>query len=319
MITDLTYKGKIRNSDDARRFWGKHNRMQKKIEAHFVPKMYQAIRQQLETFLKSINDNGLNYSRANMFSIVSPMPVIKVLKELYLKSAYVEGNFVLNYLGGIPEKGVKRVGSPSFSLGFEELSDVIDEYFRIHMLNKSALPITETTRKMIINHLLNQVDSGVPLDTAIENFREYAITGGLGNKARAVIRANAIVRQESTRALSFGGLIGAYMSGVDVDKIWVTSDDERVRGLPNYPAKYSHVDLDLNSSSLLDSFYNGEKIKFPGDPEASIENTGGCRCTMYFREKPKPKPRTRRLLIDFISDFLAGFFIGINLFNQRVE
>lgn len=146
------------------------------------------------------------------------------------------------------------------------------------------------------------------MNDAIQNFDTLALTGwGYKSLPRAV----RIARTESTRALSFGGLIGAYMTGIDVDKVWVTSDDERVRGFPNYPAKYPHVDLDLNVSPLMGAFYNREKIKFPGDPDASIENTANCRCAMFFKETSNPDDEVERDLDDFLTDFLTGVFIGI--------
>ncbi len=310
MSFTLTHNQKVSTSESARYFWHKHNRMQRKIEKRFVPKMFYAIKIQIELFINAIHEIGYEYAKANIYNIVDPNPVIKVLKELYLKGAYIEGNYVLNYLKSAQKKQLKRA---SIGLGFEELATVIDEYFRVRLINQSALPITATTRKMIVHHLLSQVDTGIPLDKAILDFIEYALTGG---GAKALIRANGIIQTESTKVMSFGGLIGAYMSGIDLDKVWVTSDDERVRGFPNYYAKYPHVDLDLSKANLLEDFYNGEKIGFPGDPKASIENTARCRCAMYFKEKIKPKPEVTRLLSDFISDFLAGFFIGINFFNQ---
>ncbi len=310
---ELTYKGKIRSQYDARRFWRQHNTIQKKIEKKYVPLMFLAIKNQIMDFLGAVKKYGYEYAKSNLNGIVTPNEVIKVLKDLYLKGAYIEGNYVLNYINHNKKHRVKRA---STGLGFEELAPLIDEYFRIHLIQKSALPITQTTRKMIINHLINEVDRGKPLDTAIHDFTGYAITEG-GGKAK--IRANNIIKTESTKVMSFGGLIGAYMSGADLEKVWVTSDDERVRGLPNYNAPYSHVDLDLSVSDLLKPFYNNENIDFPGDPKAHIKNTIRCRCALYYREKVKPKPVvTTRRLSDFITDFLIGFFLG-EYFKQLIE
>src|SRR5688572_31952813 len=318
MIFNLTHNRKARTPDDAKSFWQKHTRIQLKIEKYFAPKISIIIKDQYRSFLKAIEDNGYQYAKSNLFTIIKIQPIAEIVKELYLKSAYIESNFVINYLrkkkkndsGSIVHKAfdfeIKRT-TPVFGLGFDELAPVIDNYFQIYLLNKSALPITRTTRNFITEHLINEVDKGVPLNDAIKNFDILALTGW-GH--RSLTRAVKIARTEATRALSFGGLIGAYMTGIDVDKVWVTSDDERVRGLPNYPAKYSHVNLDLNESSLMGSFYNGEKIKFPGDPEASIENTAQCRCAMFFKEKNNPEDDVERDLDNFLTDFYAGFITG---------
>lgn len=316
MEFNLTHSREVKTSEGARYFWFKHSRRQIKIEKYFIPKISNAIKDQYRSFLDAIKDRGYEYAKANLFLIIKFQPIAEIIKELYLKSAFIESNYVLNYLrkkkknasGNIEYKFETKRIAPRFGLGFEELAPVIDQYFQIYLLNKSALPITRTTRNFIRDHLINEVDRGVPLNTAITNFDTLALTGwGYKSLPRAV----KIARTESTRALSFGGLIGAYMTGIDVDKVWVTSDDERVRGLPNYPAKYSHISLDLNVSPMMDAFYNGERIKFPGDPEASIENTGNCRCAMFFKEKPVPEDIEERFLGNFLIDFFAGLITGL--------
>lgn len=318
MTITTTYKGKIRSESEARSFWNIHSRRQNKIIKFFAPKIFRVFKKQYESFIREINEKGFQAAKGNLNEIIKIDPIAKVVRELYLRSAFIESNYVLNYMNrkkkSVPrELTTKRIGGgggADFGLGFGELAPVIDAYFKIRLLNESAIPITDFTRRYITRHLIAEVDGGKNLQEAITDFKELAIDG---LKPKAMFRALRIAKGESTRAMSFGGLIGAYMTGTDCQKVWVTSDDERVRGNPNYPAKFPHVNLDLNSSELLDSFHNGEEIKFPGDPDASIENTAGCRCAMYFREKPKPKPRIARQLVNFLNDFLSGIFLGISI------
>lgn len=183
--------------------------------------------------------------------------------------------------------------SPAFSLSFDELGPIIEQYFKVRVLNDSAIPITEFTKRLIRENLIDKIDQGQDFDTAVKNFKELAVTW-TGRGGRSFNRARRIIQTETTKAMSFGGLIGAYMTGIDLDKVWVTSEDERVRGLPNYKAPFPHVDLDLNTAALMGSFYNGERIRFPGDPDASLENIANCRCSMYFKEKGKDSERARR-------------------------
>ena len=109
--------------------------------------------------------------------------------------------------------------------------------------------------------------------------------------------------------MSFGSLLGAYKSGVDVDKMWITCADEKVRRSP-----YSHEILDRQRAGLFKPFNNGEQIKYPGDPDASKANTINCRCCQMFVEKPRARPRvTNRRLTNFLIDFFSGFFLGSEL------
>ena len=280
-----------------------------KIQQHFAPKINQAIKNQFKVFVKAVEENGYDYAKRNIFTIVKFQEIAQIIKDLYFKSAHIEANEVLGYLRkrksyneGMTYKFETKRVRPRFGIGFDDLAPVIDQYFQIYLLNNSALPITATTRKIIIKHLINEVDSGKPLAKALKDFTDLAITGG---SVFSLPRAIGIARTESTRAMSFGGLLGAYMTGIDLDKVWVTSDDERVRTHP-----YSHVKLDLNEVDMKGSFYNREYIRFPGDPKASIENTANCRCAMFFKEKEDPEEDEDRDIRNFLIDIFSGLFIG---------
>lgn len=276
-----------------------HERRLKAIEAYFVPKISVILKNDYRKAIASLRANGAHYTRNHLFTMIHVEPVSNMMKQIYLKSAYTQAKYVGGY---IKQNRVKKFRT--FGVSLNDLAPVIDQYFEIYLLRQSALPITETTRKVIIKHLLDEVDSGVSLEDAIKNFTDLAITGGTPN---AVSRAVRIARTESTKALSLGGLIGAYMTGVDVDKNWITNHDNRVRGVPNYDAPYPHTELDRSMASLFDSFYNGEDIRFPGDPEASIENTINCRCAMLFTEKENGLDEdVNRSIDNFLNDMRLG-------------
>jgi hypothetical protein len=311
-----------------RDYWHRFNARQRQIEKKFAGAMYQAVKGQYIMFLNAVRSRGYEAAKRDIDNIVNFEGVVKVLKRLYRNSSWIESNYVGSSLiknnsrfarQGLTTQGkganvaisptsFKRVSvsDASFSIGFDEIADLVDEYFKIYQLNISGLPIRETTVKDIQDRLIREVESGVPLEQAIKNFREWALPGGENQSSRSKNRAQAIIQTESTRAMSFGGLIGAYMSGVDVEKVWVTSDDERVR-----EGRFSHVVLDRQVSTLFGAFRNGETIKFPGDPDASKGNTIRCRCTQYFRQKARPRPRvTGRKITNFLVDFFSGFFLG---------
>lgn len=307
-----TYKTKVRNAEDARNFWYLHSLRQNKIIKHYQPKIFKVLKDQLNSFIQALDDHGYTYAKNNIETIVPFAGVHSVVKSIYHKSAYIESNYVLNYLSRQKKSlEIKRVGmsGQTFGISLDDLAPVIDQYFDLYLLNKSAIPITQYTKKLITTHLIKKIDAGEDLQESIRNFKALAVTW-TGREGKADSRARNIAVTETTRAMNFGGLIGAYMSGVDCDKTWVTSDDERVRDRIRHSAPYPHTALDLVVTNLRGPFYNGEYIRFPGDPEASVENTANCRCAMYFEEKAKPKPRVTRSLMNFIIDVIQGFFIG---------
>ncbi|HYH15932.1 MAG TPA: phage minor head protein [Flavisolibacter sp.] len=289
------------------RFALARGRRQRQLEKLYAPAFYKIIRKQLRDYLKVIDEQGYPYAKANLFTLIDPTAMAETIKGLYRQAAFVEGNAVANSLRR-KEPQLKYVaGGGGMGITLDALAPVIDDYFRIFLLEKAALPISQTTREYITKHLITEVDGGKPLDEAVKDFTQLALTG-TGKSSYAENRARNIARTESTKALSFGGLIGAYMSGKDVERVWVTSADERVRVKP-----FSHVHLDGNVTDMFQPFQNGEAINFPGDPTASKANVINCRCCVYFREKQKPKPRIVRTLTTFLSDFFAGFNLGISL------
>lgn len=291
------------------------------IERKFVAQVYREVRKQYQSAIASVQNNGVEYTRRNLASIIKPDGILKVIRALYRRAAFIEANYQLSSLIRKSEQKksltLKRKPDASFGIGFDSIAGVVDEYFKVRQLRLSALPITETTKRQLQDHLFDEIDRGKSTVQAVADFRELALTSGLGKSSFSRNRAKGIIQTESTRAMSFGGLIGAYMSGVDVDKVWVTSADEKVRGAKRN-VRYPHTVLDRQVTSLFGAFMNGEPIRFPGDPDASKANIINCRCSNFYKEKARPKPRVSRLIGNFLTDFFIGFFIGEQI-NQLLE
>lgn len=97
----------------------------------------------------------------------------------------------------------------------------------------------------------------------------HAATVAAENLARgAAVYAKSEVREHTV------GKLGA------VWKIWKTKHDDRVRS--------THRELDGEMAPYGGSFIVDEiPIRYPGDPDAPIELTAGCRCRLKYRIKPK--------------------------------
>jgi uncharacterized protein with gpF-like domain len=148
--------------------------------------------------------------------------------------------------------------------------------------------IDETTR----NHIVGTLQRGMKEGWTTERMENEILSSGV-----PLHRASTIVRTEITRASSIALLVAADSIPYVMDKVWITSDDERVRGASMYPhATYPHTILHEKFVDLYQSFYNGQPIRFPGDPKAHPSNTINCRCTLNFRyvkdSSGKAIPRT---------------------------
>ncbi|QOZ25297.1 phage minor head protein [Bradyrhizobium sp. CCBAU 51753] len=102
-------------------------------------------------------------------------------------------------------------------------------------------------------------------------------------------RSETIARTESIRAVNSGNNLlwrqavhdGRF--GADqVTKTWATVVDNKVR--------HAHVELDGTTVKLNENFQcSAGPIAYPGDPNASPENTCNCRCAVLYRFKLRPR------------------------------
>jgi hypothetical protein len=85
-------------------------------------------------------------------------------------------------------------------------------------------------------------------------------------------RALVIARTEVIAASNYGSQVGAKLTGLTLEKEWLSTRDSRTRD--------DHVAAD-GERVLMDDTYTqtGEELRFPGDPAGSPGNVIQCRCT----------------------------------------
>lgn len=298
-----------------RLYWRAYAIRQDRLEKKFITSLIKLFNKNIFQFINYVKTNGIG-AASIADNVIDKKELENLLKDFYRICAAHQANKVL--------RDLKTQKSNHLLLGLEQLAPVIDKYFELYLFENAVLPISTTTRKTLVDYVLKRMARGDSLDDALVGLKKLALEGGIP-VSRA--RAKVIAQTESTRAMNFGGFIGAYMSGKDVDKIWVTCEDERVRDprkliYRNNP--FSHEKLDGVRIDMMGTFYNPGPIKFPGDPDADFKNTVNCRCCLLFAEKvvsvPEPivfaPPRRReRTLANFIIDVLQGFILGGTLGN----
>lgn len=92
--------------------------------------------------------------------------------------------------------------------------------------------------------------------------------------AQNLARGVAVYAKNETRQVT-GTKLGAIW------KVWRTRHDDRVRS--------THRELEGQQVSQHGMFYvesSGSYLRFPGDPEAPIEETAGCRCRLNYKLRP---------------------------------
>ena len=103
-------------------------------------------------------------------------------------------------------------------------------------------------------------------------------------------RALAVARTEVVAASNAGSFATAQVSGLEMSKVWLATEDERTRP--------THRTADGQVRPLAEPFTVGiSSLQFPGDPSGVPEETRNCRCTLTYEipdaavpAEPEPNP-----------------------------
>ena len=91
-------------------------------------------------------------------------------------------------------------------------------------------------------------------------------------------RSLVIARTETIRATNRGSQDAALATGLDLDKVWIATSDDRTRD--------AHRAADGQRTDIRGVFIvDGEELQYPGDPNGSASNVIQCRCAVFYEEK----------------------------------
>jgi hypothetical protein len=247
------------------------------VEKRWRGKVKAALDQQVKFFVTYVKTEGLYAGKLNIQYHVPFEGLSVVLRSMYINAALFQANVTWSELRSM--EGQKYRG-----FGFnKEWTDAIIAYFRLHLLNKAVLPITENTKEWI----------GKVLERAtVEGWGVEETVNEILTKAKDINRkrARVITRTESVRAMNVGTLIGAEKSSLILDKAWIDAKDNRER--PSHLRCGRQKPIDQN-----EPFQNG--LMFPGDPNGPAKEVVNCRCSVAMvprrdaqgRVMRKPKPQ----------------------------
>lgn len=131
--------------------------------------------------------------------------------------------------------------------------------------------IDRATKNIIKSIIIAELKRGEDIGTiAIEISKRL--------KSGSFIRAITIARTEVIRASNLGALTGANMTGLALQKEWISTLDDRTRN-----EEFNHVVADGQKVSMEENFIvSGELLQHPVDFNGSAGNTINCRCTLGF-------------------------------------
>ena len=98
-------------------------------------------------------------------------------------------------------------------------------------------------------------------------------------------RGITIARTEVIRASNSGALTGANMTGLALNKEWISTLDSRIRTIASGDV-FDHRRADGEKVDKDDMFRKtGEPLRYPVDWKGSAGNIVNCRCTLGFGRK----------------------------------
>lgn len=224
--------------------------MQKAIERKYLPLVYRALKKQVEAFAETIT-NGGDPSLMLFNEHISP-----VIRRLYLDAGLQGARSTRSELRLMPAIAKKAAFGTN-----DELVSAIIEYLQQFILNRSVIPISQTTREWV----LRELEKGVA-----EGKGAAEIAKGLVGSEYLKFQALRVVRTETVRAANVGKMKAIEASPFEVQKEWIAAHDKRTR--------HSHRALDGQLRDPEEDFL--PNLAQPGDPRAAASLVINCRCTL---------------------------------------
>ena len=128
--------------------------------------------------------------------------------------------------------------------------------------------MTDTTRKQLNNIISAAFEEGQSIQTT-----SAMIQASL--KHMTNVRATMIARTETIRASNIGAMFGADMTGLALNKEWISTFDDRTRE--------DHLEADGQVVGKDEAFdVGGDLLQYPAATNWRAGNTINCRCTLAF-------------------------------------
>lgn len=193
---------------------------------------------------------------------------INIYYNIYREIGLIHGKRV----GRTINKQIKEFTMPAFTSEFERnlLSWLFD----------NAIYRVSDVRRTFLEYLRKEIAVLVT-----ENFTMREIAKQIQEKVnkRNFYRWQAlrIARTETTAASNYASIQAGSVTGVKLDKIWISAVDARTRRPPK--SEFNHIAMNgkkVDKDGLFEVPFNGgfEKMEFAGDPKGSAGNTINCRC-----------------------------------------
>lgn len=250
-----------------------HSRSMNRMEAPFIKPIAMAIKSQIVKVENVLLSHGIHAARMENEKMLVNENLWKPITDLYK----VFGLYMYRRTTREINRSAKNIEQKAGFGTDEQLLNQIISYLNQFAFNRVILPITQTTRELILKKIIEGETNGWGVARIIQELGSIDMTVG---------RAYTIVRTESLKAMQYGQETAARNSRWASEKEWISAHDFRTR--------HSHrlvdgmkVDEGQRFPVPIFKSIKGNDIQQgidlmlgPGDPYASAGNVINCRCTL---------------------------------------
>lgn len=167
---------------------------------------------------------------------------------------------VIEAFGNATLQSLKAEAGPAEAKAFDVWAADVQRFIAETAARKIT-QVTDTTKQVVRDALAPGLEVGEGIDDLAARIRE-------AYKDFTPRRSIVIARTEVIGAAGFGTRAAAEQTGLQLEKEWIATRDERTRD--------SHAALDGERKQFNDRYSNG--LMYPGDPDGEPEEVIQCRC-----------------------------------------
>lgn len=234
--------------------------------------------------------SALERQRPDFENVITPQELIRIAETHDYQESYIAEAITRIYqtsgIFALDNLMIGRKQDPIFNpilyfdweSHYQEIADTV--------LAGNIKLITETTKTLLVSTVKKAVAEGLKEGWSIQQMaEEIKNKSGITDDYRAI----RIARTETVTASNMTNLYAAKMTGLDLQKVWLSALQQRTRRLPR--DNFDHVAMN-GARAEMDAPFKvpsargvPEQIMHPGDPSASAGNRVNCRCTLIFTER----------------------------------
>ena len=246
------------------RYWKSMEEQRQEWEDRLAPELLEFFEEESEKVISAFEEGGEEAVR-ELLQEEEQEEMESILLSLAIS---VSEHFGEQEVERLEEEDIDDPEDIDFDLTEDEIEE-IEEY-----VHEQSRKIQDTTQEAIVGIIAEGLRDNLSNDEIADNideqYNKWTTTDEDRDKPRYRSITETEVHTNQERGILSGGMAVVSASNVNLEKTWITMQDDRVRE--------NHVVLHNETVGQNETFSNG--LRFPGDPDGSPEQIINCRCDL---------------------------------------